>query len=109
MQRPVPPRSRSAVVSLVSALAGLLFLACAAGTPLGAFLLLSFATTGFPVGVVLSGALSVLTILYGHLGLHETRLGAQGFGLAVAGLTLGYVELALALLLALSLFIPRGP
>jgi hypothetical protein len=51
------------------------------------------------VGVVLGwcmfGVPSLLAIIFGHLGLNETRSGAvSGRGMAIAGLVLGYIAIA---------------
>lgn len=72
-----PPTSGWAVASMVLGIVGLLLVFCAWGIP------------------------SVLAVIFGHIGLVETKRGEKsGQGMAVAGLVLGYILIAPAVLLA---------
>lgn len=74
------PTSGWAVASMVLGIIGLVLLPCA----FGAF--------GIP---------SLLAVIFGHLGLAETKRGAKGgYGMAVAGLVLGYLFIGPAILIA---------
>jgi hypothetical protein len=47
----------------------------------------------------------VLAVVFGHLGLNETKLGAKtGRGMAIAGLVLGYVCLVPTVLITIWVF-----
>jgi hypothetical protein len=72
--QPVPRNSGMATASLVLGLVGLFF---------------SWFTFGIP---------SVLAVIFGHVGISQTKpeRGLSGRGMAIAGLVLGYVVVAFA-------------
>jgi hypothetical protein len=72
-----PPTSGWAVASMVLGIVGLLLVFCAWGVP------------------------SLLAVIFGHIGLAETKRGEKsGQGMAVAGLVLGYILIGPAILIA---------
>ncbi|WP_328466014.1 DUF4190 domain-containing protein [Actinoplanes sp. NBC_00393] len=72
-----PPTSGWAVASMVLGIVGLLLVFCAWGIP------------------------SLLAVIFGHIGLAETKRGEKsGQGMAVAGLVLGYILIGPAILIA---------
>ena len=62
-------------------------------------------TNGFAIAslvVALTGAGSILAIIFGHIARHQIRqTGQSGAGLALAGLIIGYLGLAAALIVVI--------
>ncbi|MEU4419314.1 DUF4190 domain-containing protein [Actinoplanes sp. NPDC024001] len=72
-----PPTSGWAVASMVLGIVGLVLVFCAWGIP------------------------SLLAVIFGHIGLSETKRGEKsGGGMAIAGLVMGYILLGPAIILA---------
>ena len=54
------------------------------------------------VALIMGLTVAPLGIIFGHIGLSQIKRTGEGGGLAIAGLILGYIELAASIILIIS-------